>query len=134
MGGSTRRGIVAVIAGSLLLAACASSTDPDPTSSPTAGGTAVCDEPTISAVIRQEVDETYPGATFVSLEDLECVDGWAAARALVDTSGVEVTTAFYLRAEGQFWIPTSIEEICSTPLEDSGTPAEIYERACGVQD
>lgn len=117
-------------AGALVLTACSGSDDPAPPTPPIDGGTAVCDEPSLSAVIREEVDQTYPGATFVSLEDFECIDGWAYARAQVDTSGVVVPTAFFLRAEGQFWIPVSIEEICSTPLDQSPVPATIYDLAC----
>jgi hypothetical protein len=113
----------------LLLASCTSG-DSDSDTAPIDGGMAVCDEATISAVIREDVDETYPGASFVSLESWECDDGWAFARAEVDTSGVVVPTAFFLRAEGQNWIPTSIEEICSSSQEESGVPDSIYAQAC----
>ena len=126
--------LTGVLLGSIGLAGC--STSPDPAPSPTAigGGEAACDEATVSAVIRDEVDQTYPGATFVSLEDFECVDGWAFARAQVDTSGVIVPAAFFLRAEGPFWIPVSIEEICATPLADSPVPESIYLQACDLPD
>lgn len=120
--------------GSLGIAACTSSPEPSPTETSIDGATAVCDESSLSAVIREEVDQTYPGATFVSLADFECADGWAFARAQVDTSGVIVPTAFFLRAEGQFWIPVSIEEICATPLEESNVPESIYVQACGLPE
>lgn len=97
---------------------------------PIDGGTAVCDEATISAVIRQDVDETYPGASFISLQSWECDDGWVFARAEVDTSGVIVPTAFFLQAEGEVWVPTSIEEICSTSENQPDVPASIYAQAC----
>ncbi len=113
----------------LILTAC-SSGGSEGDDAPIDGGIAVCDEATISAVIRQDVDETYPGALFISLESWECDDGWAFARAEVDTSGVIVPTAFFLRAEGQVWVPTSIEEICSTPQEQSDVPDSIYTQAC----
>lgn len=129
-----REWAVAAIGAGLLITGCSSGGDVSPTADPTIGGTAVCDEPSISAVIREEVDETYPGATFVSLETFECVDGWASARAAVDTNGVVVTTAFYLQAEGQFWVPVPIEEICSTPLEESLAPEQIYLEACGTPE
>ena len=112
--------------------ACTQNSDPAPT--PIDGGTAVCDEASVSAVIREDVDQTYPGATFVALESFECIDGWVFARAQVDTSGVVVPTAFFLRAEGQFWIPVSIEEICDTSLAESSVPEEIYVQACGVAE
>lgn len=124
------RAAATLFAGTLALTACSSSNSTSPTSTPIDGGTAVCDEASLSAVIRDEVDQTYPGATFVALEDYECIDGWAYARAEVDTSGVIVATAFFLRAEGQFWIPVSIEEICTTPATDPPVPAAIFDLAC----
>lgn len=126
--------LAGALLGSLALAGCSSGPEPAPTPTPDDGGTAVCDDTSLSAVIREEVDQTYPGATFVSLVDYECVDDWAFARAEVDTSGVIVPTAFFLRAEGQFWVPVSIEEICATPLGDSPVPESIYLQACGLPE
>jgi hypothetical protein len=126
--------IGALLLGALATAACSSTDDSTPTAPPIDGGVAVCDETSITTVIRDEVDETYPGATFVSLADYECVNGWAVARAEVDTSGVIVPAAFFLRAEGQFWIPESIEEICDTSLADSPVPEAIYAQACDLPD
>ena len=123
-----------LVLGPLGITACSASPEPAPTGTAIGGGTASCDEASLSAVIREEVDQTYPGATFVSLADYECVDGWAFARAQVDTSGVVVPTAFFLRAEGPFWVPVSIEEICGTPLSDSEVPEPIYVQACGLPD
>ena len=116
-----------------VLSGCAGTPDGDTSSSPI-GGTAVCDEATLTEVVRSDVDQTYPGASFVSLEEFTCDDGWASARALVDTSGAVIPTAFYLRAEGQFWVPVSIEDICSVPLAQSEVPQGIYIQACGPQD
>ena len=127
---TTAAAVAALVITGLGLTGCSDSGDPSPTQSPSNGGTAVCDEPSLSAVIREEVDQTYPGATFVALEDFECIDGWAYARAQVDTSGVVVPTAFFLQAEGPFWIPVSIEQICSTPPGESPVPAPIYDLAC----
>lgn len=126
--------LAAVLFGSLGVTGCSSDPDTGPTPTTIGGGEADCDESTLSAVIREEVDQTYPGATFVSLQDFECIDGWAFARAQVDTSGAIVSAAFFLRAEGQFWIPVSIEEICATPLEESSVPEDIYLQACPLPD
>ena len=132
---SPRLAFVAALAACLALAACSgSSPDPDTsTSAATAGGMSVCDQPTIEAVVKDDVNATYPGATFVSLDDFTCADGWVSATATVDTGGSTVPAEFFLRAEGQFWIPTSIEDICSTPLAESDAPEAIYVAACGVQ-
>lgn len=130
-GGLALSGVLFASLGSL---GCSSAPDPEPTQTTIGGGEAVCDDATLSAVIRAEVDQTYPGATFVSLEDYECIDGWAFARARVDTSGVIVPAAFFLQAEGQFWVPVSIEEICATPLAESPVPEAIYLQACDVPE
>ncbi|MFM7211890.1 MAG: hypothetical protein ACKOFP_00325 [Actinomycetota bacterium] len=127
--------VAAALAAGIALTACSgSSPEPGPTPSDSAvGGMATCDQATISAAVESDVNATYPGATFVSLDDFTCVEGWASATAQVDTSGTTVPTEFFLRAEGQFWIPTSIEDICSMPLAESDAPEEIYVAACGVQ-
>lgn len=93
----------------------------------------MCDEATIEKVVSDDVAATYPGAAFVSLDDFDCEGGWAKAQAQVETSGTTVPTVFFLRAEGQFWIPTSIEDICSEAQADSSVPESIYVDACGVQ-
>ena len=120
---------------SAVLVGCSgSSPSPDTSSSSTAvGGQAVCDQPTIEAVVKEDVNATYPGATFVSLDDFSCESGWVAAKATVETSGTTIPAEFFLRAEGQFWVPTSIEDICGTPLAQSEVPEPIYIAACGVQ-
>ena len=129
-------GVIAVLAAVAAASACSSSS-PQPGPSPTdsaVGGMATCDQPTIEAAVAADVNATYPGATFVSLGDFACVDGWASATAQVETSGTTVPTEFFLRAEGQFWVPTSIEDICGTPLVESDVPEPIYIEACGVQE
>ena len=119
------------IAGAVGLAACSgASPSPEPSvSSSLIGGNAVCDRPTITKVIGDTVSSTYSGAQFVSLDSYSCEDGWASARAKVDTSGTTVTSQFFLRAEGANWIPVSIDDICgpqSTPV-----PQAIRDAACG---
>lgn len=119
------------LTGAVVLAACSSAPPaPSPTSSSSViGGTSVCDRPTLTKVLGDTVDSTYSGATFISLESFDCVDGWASAKAKVDTSGTTVTTSFFLRAEGANWIPTSIEDICGP--QQASVPEAIREAACG---
>jgi len=125
----------ALVAGAFLAACSSPSPEPGPSATETAvGGMATCDEPTVTAAVESDVNATYPGATFVSLDDFTCVNGWVSATAQVETSGTTVPTEFFLRAEGQFWIPTSIEDICGTPLAESDVPEQIYVEACGVQE
>ena len=126
---------VAALATAAVLSSCSgSSPSPDGSGSASSvGGQVACDKPTIEAAVKGDVNAAYPGATFVSLDDFSCADGWAAAKATVETSGTQVPAEFFLRAEGQFWVPTSIEDICAKPLAESGIPEPIYVAACGVQ-
>ena len=55
------------------------------------------------------------------------------ANAEFEASGSTFPTVVFLRAEGQFWVPTTIEEICTTAQAESGVPADMYVAACGVE-
>lgn len=125
---------VATGATALVLVGCSGGGGADPTSEPApVGGEAVCDEPTIRAAVEADFEANYPGSTFVSLDDFRCEGGWAMANAEFEASGSTFPTVVFLRAEGQFWIPTTIEEICATAQADSGVPEDMYVAACGVQ-
>lgn len=118
----------------LALTACASNGGSDPTPEPTAdGGQAVCDEPTIRSAVQADFEANYPGSTFVALDDFRCEGGWAMANAEFEASGSTFPTVVFLRAEGQFWVPTTLEEICATPQAESGVPADMYVDACGTE-
>lgn len=131
--GYLHRCAVALSAAALALIATGCSTDgASPDLEPTATvPAAVCSENVIAEVIGTDVNETYPGATFVSIESFECIDGWVYARALVDTSGVVVPTSFFLRDEASTWAPVSIKEICADTEDSSRAPDPIYLAACG---
>ncbi len=131
------RRVVAIAASAVLgaaaLVACSSDPDTAPTPAPTLdGGAAVCDEATLSAAVEADFEANYPGSSFVSLEDFRCDGGWAMVDAEFEASGSTFPTVVYLRAEGQFWIPTTIEEICATPPSESDVPPDMYVAACGL--
>lgn len=126
-------GLASVVA-ALLLTGCSGNGGDETTADPSIdGGQAVCDEPTIRAAVEADFDANYPGSTFVALEDFRCEGGWAMANAEFEASGSTFPTVVFLRAEGQFWVPTTIEEICSTPQSESSVPADMYVAACGVE-
>jgi hypothetical protein len=125
---------IATGAVALALTACGSNGGSDPSPQPTLdGGEAVCDEPTIRAAVEADFAANYPGSTFVALEDFTCEGGWAMANAKFEASGSTFPTVVFLRAEGQFWVPTTIEEICATPQAESGVPTDMYVAACGTE-
>mgnify|MGYP001026530975 CR=1 FL=1 len=129
------RGAAVLLAGAVLgVAGCsADSATPDPNGSPT-GEPAVCDAASVGQVIQVDVNETYPGATFVALDSFECADGWVYARAQVESGGVTVPTSFFLRSVQSTWVPVSINEICAQSPEVSGVPDLIYTAACGLPE
>lgn len=113
--------------------ACSSESSDDATPAPTAvGGTASCDEPTILQAVEADFAANYPGSTFVAMEDFTCTEGWAMADVQFEASDETFPTVVFLRAEGQFWVPTTIEEICATPRAESTVPEDMYVAACGV--
>lgn len=124
---------MSVLITSLAVAGCSGDSGGDATAEPTLdGGSAVCDEPTIRAAVEADFEANYPGSTFVAMEDFRCEGGWAMANAEFEASGSTFPTVVYLRAEGQFWVPTTIEEICATPQAESDVPEDMYVAACGV--
>ena len=124
----------AVAAAACALSACGSNGGSEPSPEPSVdGGQAVCDEPTIRSAVQADFEANYPGSTFVALEDFRCEGGWAMANAEFEASGSTFPTVVFLRAEGQFWVPTTIEEICAKPQAESGVPADMYVAACGTE-
>jgi len=124
----------ALVLAAPILAACGGGGDAEPTEeSSSVGGQAVCDEPTILAAVKADFEANYPGSTFVAMDDFSCDGGWAMADVEFEASGSSFPTVVFLRAEGQFWIPTTIEEICATSQAESGVPAGIYIAACGTE-
>lgn len=118
----------------VVLSACSTTSSTEPTPSPSLiGGEAACDEAAITQVVQTDIDANYPGSTFVSLDSFSCEAGWAIVRTQIDESGATLPAVVFLRAEGQFWVPSSIEEICAKPQAESSVPQSIYVEACGVQ-
>lgn len=121
-----------VVAG---LAACssgdgsaASSSTPAFASSESAiGGTAVCDTATITRAIADEIRPT--NMQVFDVAQVECAQGWAYASANVGANQQNsVQTNYLFEAEGQFWIPKSLQSICGATRSE--VPANLYTLAC----
>lgn len=132
---------ITLLAGTL--AACSSdaaSTD-DATS---VGGTAVCDEATLTTAVKDFVASEPDSGKFQSLDGFECADGWAVTFPTVGATMDEAYTYTQIfRAEGQFWVPvppaergsvcgtTDIEDPAAYP-SDSEVPESIWQAACNT--
>lgn len=125
------------VAVSALLAFAACSSD-DADSGESVGGTAVCDADSVLAAANDSAPE---GFSYEGIDAFECADGWAALGATeIDAAdpdaGIGVTLVF--EAEGQFWIPKNVLDVCGTREggserpDDALVPESIYDLACNT--
>ncbi len=124
---SQHRGTTTLISAALLssaalvLAACGGSDD-----SEIGGGSAEC---TTAALEKATEDAASAnGVDLVNTQDYDCADGWAIVFGITKSNDIEQTTAFVFEAEGQFWIPVSVDDICNGGVD--GVPASIKDQAC----
>jgi len=103
------------------------------------GGTTECTDATITQAINDVVSADDSGVSVVSLDNLICADGWAAAEATVSNGadGGGITETFIFEAEGQFWVPKSPDDVCGTlgsdltaRPDDAQVPADAWALAC----
>jgi hypothetical protein len=127
---SQHRGTTTLISAALLssaalvLAACGGSDD-----SEIGGGSAEC---TTAALEKATEDAASAnGVDLVNTQDYDCADGWAIVFGITKSNDIEQTTAFVFEAEGQFWIPVSVDDICNGGVD--GVPASIKDQACALR-
>jgi len=79
------------------------------------GGMTTCDEDTISAAVEDGLAAEGNGEKLISLDGLECADGWAVAFPTIGTDETNaITVTLVYEAEGQFWIPKDRTAVCGT--------------------
>ena len=127
---SQHRGTTTLISAALLssaalvLAACGGSDD-----SEIGGGSAEC---TTAALEKATEDAASAnGVDLVNTQDYDCADGWAIVFGITKANDIEQTTAFVFEAEGQFWVPVSVDDICNGGVD--GVPASIKDQACALR-
>jgi hypothetical protein len=136
---SQRRGKTTLISAALLssaalvLAACGGSDDSGGSSSPSqseiGGGSAEC---TTAALEKATEDAASAnGIDLVNTKDYDCADGWAIVFGITKANDIEQTTAFVFEAEGPFWVPVSVDDICNGGVD--GVPASIKDQACALR-
>ena len=122
---------------SMGVTACSSSDDS--TADPSVGGTAVCDEATLSAAITDNLVATGSQAELLSLDGFTCLDGWATTFPTIGSDPeTAITETQVFQAEGQFWILKDRSEVCGTTdmndptayPADSQVPEGIWQDAC----
>jgi hypothetical protein len=134
------------------LAGCSSSDEPAaseassaaPAASASAtmvGGMATCDEAAFQTAVTDLLAAGGDGEKLFSIDDFQCVDGWAAVFPTVGTTEDNaITETLVFQAEGQFWIPKDRMEVCGTANMDDPTaypadsqvPEALWQPACNT--
>lgn len=91
------------------------------------GGTATCDQASISKAVEAIGTAKEPN-TLATPTSFECSDGWAYAYVNSGTGDAEYTGTTVFEAEGQFWIPKDRQKVCISP--GNQVPKAIYQPAC----
>jgi hypothetical protein len=128
--------VTALAAGAMALSACSgggssSSTTSAPASeSPIGGGEAECTEAVMTENAQGAAEAD--GATFVSFESFECVDGYAITFAITESGGIEQTSAYVFQAEGPIWAQQQLSALCADGGGE-GVPQTILDQACALR-
>ncbi len=91
------------------------------------GGTATCDQASLSKAVEATGTAKEPN-TLATPTSFECSDGWAYAYVNSGTGDAEYTGTTVFEAEGQFWIPKNRQKVCISP--GNQVPKAIYQPAC----
>ena len=91
------------------------------------GGTATCDQASLSKAVEATGTAKEPN-TLATPTSFECSDGWAYAYVNSGTGDAQYTGTTVFEAEGQFWIPKDRQKVCISP--GNQVPKAIYQPAC----
>ena len=91
------------------------------------GGTATCDQASLSKAVEATGTAKEPN-TLATPTSFECSDGWAYAYVNSGTGESQYTGTTVFEAEGQFWIPQNRQKVCISP--GNQVPKAIYQPAC----
>ncbi len=134
----------AIAAGTALLAfaalsACSSSDDS--ATDPSVGGTAVCDDASITTAMTDLLASQTGGNELFRVDGLTCADGWSVVFPTIGAAEAEsYTYTQVFQAEGQFWIPKDRSVVCGTINLDDQTmypadatvPESLFDQACNT--
>lgn len=123
------------------LSACSSTSGSAESSAPApsvsaVGGMTTCDNATLQASLSEQLAGN--GMQVDSVDGLECSDGWAVVQATI-SDGTDPGTGdqYIFEAEGQFWIPKQVPDVCGTfetgateAPSDAVIPADLWVQAC----
>ena len=108
------------------------------------GGMTTCDKAALDSSVQAAAVALGADNVF-TIDTVECASGWAVVTGILGAADAPADgpqgapTSFIFEAEGQFWIPKAVADVCGTPWPNtSGTdapadaliPADLYASAC----
>ena len=139
MGIRTAAVLTAAAIAATALAGCSSSSTETPSDSATmVGGMTECTNEAVSGEIDTALKAS--GSGLVSLDSLQCADGWAVADITAGANEDDaIGDVMVLQAEGQFWVPVDRVAVCGTVEgaatampSDATIPASLFAAGCST--
>ena len=108
------------------------------------GGMTTCDKAALDSSVQAAAVALGADNVF-TIDTVDCASGWAVVTGILGAADAPADgpqgapTSFIFEAEGQFWIPKAVADVCGTPWPNtSGTdapadaliPADLYATAC----
>ena len=108
------------------------------------GGMTTCDKAALDSSVQAAAVALGADNVF-TIDNVECASGWAVVTGILGAADAPADgpqgapTSFIFEAEGQFWIPKAVADVCGTPWPntsgsdapaDALIPADLYASAC----
>ena len=108
------------------------------------GGMTTCDKAGLDSSVQAAAVALGADNVF-TIDTVDCASGWAVVTGILGAADAPADgpmgapTSLIFEAEGQFWIPKAVADVCGTPWPNtSGTdapadaliPADLYATAC----
>ena len=104
------------------------------------GGMTTCDKAALDSSV-QEAAKALGADNVFTIDNVECAAGWAVVSGILGTGETAddapqgAPTSLIFEAEGQFWIPKAVADVCGTASgtevpADALIPADLYPSGC----
>ena len=104
------------------------------------GGMTTCDKAALDSSVQAAAVALGPDNVF-TIDNVECASGWAVVTGILGAADAPADgpqgapTSLIFEAEGQFWIPKAVADVCGTASgsdvpADALIPADLYQSGC----
>jgi hypothetical protein len=90
------------------------------------GGMTECTTPILTEALEALIAERGDDVQVMSVDSLECADGWAVVSAVIGDGQMGAPTSFIYQQQGQFWVPYDKDRVCGTfdPANPEAYPSD----------